>query len=183
MGGKPCCEGNVTPAAEYNIWVDPEAARVVLRSGLPIELVGWHLSRGTAVLNADDIAQILAMNTPLARFAVECNSRARGLPNSNRGDGDFPARPGGDVHRARSNDLHFSEPASFGRGSRERPDSRNDCGGPPRCCRGRAQPPSLAKRAGWRTTGTGGMEHRYGAMETNAVLGVARLKHPSSFES
>lgn len=77
MGGKPCCEGNVTPAAEYNIWVDPEAARVVLRSGLPIELVGWHLSRGTAVLNADDIAQILAMNTPLARFAVECNSRAR----------------------------------------------------------------------------------------------------------
>src|SRR4029077_10229707 len=27
MGGAPCCEGNVTPAAEYNIWVDPEAAR------------------------------------------------------------------------------------------------------------------------------------------------------------
>jgi purine nucleosidase len=26
MGGAPCCEGNVTPAAEYNIWVDPEAA-------------------------------------------------------------------------------------------------------------------------------------------------------------
>ena len=23
MGGAPCCEGNVTPAAEYNIWVDP----------------------------------------------------------------------------------------------------------------------------------------------------------------
>jgi len=27
MGGAPCCEGNVTPAAEYNMWVDPEAAR------------------------------------------------------------------------------------------------------------------------------------------------------------
>ena len=27
MGGAPCCEGNVTPAAEYNFWVDPEAAR------------------------------------------------------------------------------------------------------------------------------------------------------------
>ena len=32
MGGAPCCEGNVTPAAEYNIWVDPEAARAVFRS-------------------------------------------------------------------------------------------------------------------------------------------------------
>jgi purine nucleosidase len=29
MGGAPCCEGNVTPAAEYNIWIDPEAARRV----------------------------------------------------------------------------------------------------------------------------------------------------------
>jgi purine nucleosidase len=76
MGGNPCCEGNVTPAAEYNIWVDPEAARVVFRSGLPIELAGWHLSRGQAVLNADDVAHTLSLDTPLARFAVECNSRA-----------------------------------------------------------------------------------------------------------
>src|SRR5260370_40189679 len=76
MGGNPCCEGNVTPAAEYNMWVDPEAARVVLRSGLPIELVGWHLCRGEAVLSAKDVEYTLSLGTPLARFAVECNSRA-----------------------------------------------------------------------------------------------------------
>jgi purine nucleosidase len=77
MGGAPCCEGNVTPAAEYNIWVDPEAARMVLHSRLPIELVGWHLSRGEAVVNADEIAQIETLNSRVANFAVESNSHAR----------------------------------------------------------------------------------------------------------
>jgi purine nucleosidase len=77
MGGAPCCEGNVTPTAEYNIWCDPQAAHTVLRSGLPVELVGWHLCRGQAALNVDDIERVLSLDTPLVRFAIECNSRAQ----------------------------------------------------------------------------------------------------------
>ena len=77
MGGAPCCEGNVTPAAEYNIWVDPEAARVVFRSGLTIEMVGWQLCRGAAALAPADIAFVKEMGTDLAQFAIECNSTAR----------------------------------------------------------------------------------------------------------
>ncbi len=77
MGGAPCCEGNVTPAAEYNFWVDPEAARIVMNSGLLIELIGWQLSRGEAVLNEREIAHILGFDNPIAKFAIECNSRAR----------------------------------------------------------------------------------------------------------
>ena len=76
MGGNACCEGNVTPAAEYNMWVDPEAARVVLRSGLPVELVSWHLCRGDAVLHPADIEHVRGLGTPLAQFAIECNTVA-----------------------------------------------------------------------------------------------------------
>jgi purine nucleosidase len=86
MGGAPCCEGNVTPAAEYNIWVDPEAARIVMRSGLPVELIGWQLSRGDAVLREAQIAHIQRFSTERAHFAIECNSRARAAYKTQTGE-------------------------------------------------------------------------------------------------
>ena len=76
MGGAPCCEGNVTPAAEYNLWVDPEAAQVVMRSQLPVELVGWQLCREQAVVNAQEIDDILALDTRFGEFSVRSNDTA-----------------------------------------------------------------------------------------------------------
>jgi len=86
MGGNPCTEGNVTPAAEFNIWVDPEAARTVMRSGFPIELIGWHLCRGDANLNRADIEHVLSLDSELARFAINCNSFAMEANRVQTGD-------------------------------------------------------------------------------------------------
>lgn len=73
MGGNANTVGNVTPAAEYNMWVDPEAARIVFHSGLPIEMVGWELCRLDANIMPDEIDMILGFNTPLAQFSIDCN--------------------------------------------------------------------------------------------------------------
>jgi len=76
MGGAACTVGNVTPAAEFNLWVDPDAARIVLESGLPIELVGWELCRFDANLDDGEMAHVMSFGTPIARFAIECNATA-----------------------------------------------------------------------------------------------------------
>jgi inosine-uridine nucleoside N-ribohydrolase len=44
MGGS-LTFGNVTPAAEFNIWCDPEAAHVVFTGGIPIQMVGLNVTR------------------------------------------------------------------------------------------------------------------------------------------
>ncbi|MEI8332712.1 MAG: nucleoside hydrolase [Chloroflexota bacterium] len=48
MGGS-VTEGNITPAAEFNIWVDPEAADAVFASGLPITMIGLDVTHRSIV--------------------------------------------------------------------------------------------------------------------------------------
>jgi inosine-uridine nucleoside N-ribohydrolase len=60
--------GNVTPAAEFNIYVDPEAAHVVFRCGRPLTMIGLDVTH--AVLATPKVRKrIRALGTPVARLA------------------------------------------------------------------------------------------------------------------
>jgi Inosine-uridine nucleoside N-ribohydrolase len=57
MGGSTL-QGNVTLAAEFNAYVDPEAAKIVFDSGLPITLSGLNFTENKAYLTMDEINKI-----------------------------------------------------------------------------------------------------------------------------
>jgi len=76
MGGAANTVGNVTPAAEYNIWCDPESAHRVLHSGIPMTLLGWELSCDASTLNDDEMASIRALGNERAEVAIDCNAHA-----------------------------------------------------------------------------------------------------------
>jgi purine nucleosidase len=61
MGGASF-EGNVTPAAEFNIWVDPEAARRVFAASWPVTLMPLDLTH-QAWLDDDDLAYFASLGT------------------------------------------------------------------------------------------------------------------------
>jgi purine nucleosidase/pyrimidine-specific ribonucleoside hydrolase len=52
MGGA-IAEGNVTPAAEFNIWADPEAAQRVFTSGIDVTMVGLDVTHKALVSSAE----------------------------------------------------------------------------------------------------------------------------------
>jgi inosine-uridine nucleoside N-ribohydrolase len=74
MGGAvaqlPDGAGNITPNAEFNFWVDPEAAYVTLRAGIPIDLSPLNVSRKSA-LTRDWYEKMVEKKTPLTDLLTQ----------------------------------------------------------------------------------------------------------------
>lgn len=65
MGGSVTI-GNVTPAAEFNVWFDPEASAAVFQSGVPLWMCGLNATR-QAGLGGEDLARLEGLGTHAAR--------------------------------------------------------------------------------------------------------------------
>lgn len=70
MGGGFFEGGNVTPAAEFNIYVDPHAADVVLRSGVPIVMMPLDVTH-KALTSAKRIAAVRALGTRVGEATAQ----------------------------------------------------------------------------------------------------------------
>jgi inosine-uridine nucleoside N-ribohydrolase len=82
MGGS-LSGGNITPAAEFNVYVDPEAARIVFQSGIPITMVGLDVTRKMS-LTEDHVRQLEAGQNPVSQAAAKI---ARNVINHHREQG------------------------------------------------------------------------------------------------
>lgn len=77
MGGTIDGRGNVTPAAEFNIYADPEAAQIVLTAGLETVLVPWETCASHRMPGADVAALFAGLQeSDKTRFAVALSSHA-----------------------------------------------------------------------------------------------------------
>jgi purine nucleosidase len=70
MGGAIRHEGNTTPVAEFNTYVDPHAAHIVFHSGMPITLTPLDVTY-QCVFTKDDLTRLLKIDSPITEFIAD----------------------------------------------------------------------------------------------------------------
>jgi purine nucleosidase len=67
MGGAILEYGNMTPQAEFNIYVDPHAAHIVFHSGIPMTLIPLDVTH-KCLLKQEHVDRLMQINSPISRF-------------------------------------------------------------------------------------------------------------------
>ncbi len=67
MGGAVLEHGNITPQAEFNIYVDPHAAHIVFHSGIPITLIPLDVTH-KCLLKQEHVDRLMNIDSPVSRF-------------------------------------------------------------------------------------------------------------------
>jgi len=67
MGGAIQEGGNMTPLAEFNIYVDPHAAHIVFHSGIPITLIPLDVTH-KCLLKQEHVDRLMKIGSPVTRF-------------------------------------------------------------------------------------------------------------------
>jgi inosine-uridine nucleoside N-ribohydrolase len=83
IGSLPDGGGNAQPNAEFNFWVDPEAAHVVLRSGIPITLTPLNVTHKTS-FSEEWFDKVTAANTPLTNLMKDLMTPSYGASSKSR---------------------------------------------------------------------------------------------------
>ena len=92
MGGNVNCEGNVTPAAEYNFWFDPHAARKV-HEALDVTLFDWGVTVRDSKFDGETIdAWLGELDTPRSRLFADIATSVRAFTREQLG-GDYTTQP------------------------------------------------------------------------------------------
>jgi purine nucleosidase len=71
MGGAVRAKGNITPYAEFNIFIDPSAAKMVLESGLPITLVPLDVTHQVFLTSQVIKEKVKPINNSFSQFVIE----------------------------------------------------------------------------------------------------------------
>lgn len=72
LGGSANGKGNMTEYAEYNVYVDPEAASIILASDLPMVWVPWDSFQAGGEITPEEAVQMEQCGHPTAQFCIRC---------------------------------------------------------------------------------------------------------------
>lgn len=84
MGGVNHSPGNIRAVAEFNFNTDPEAAKIVLHSGIEMTMMTWDACLDYGVLYEEDLKKVEALNTKGSKFFLDVNLHVKEFEKKKR---------------------------------------------------------------------------------------------------